>query len=584
MKYFKITCSLLLLLLWVQKMNAQSVAQLKSKVNNTQNQTQIDLRNQISDLLLTQKSYKEAQTYTEQAKAMAQKINYRKGLAKSYANLGVYYASAEAAPKETYEYHQKSFQIYKKLYQSSKVDKWIVHDFIKDVATPTYKIIVNSKKAKKRRYRTTMKSYQLLYTEMSDYLSKLAQNTQDQLSATEGVLENTENLVVQKTYNENLLKSLKSRLEDSLNLSQEQRKALKSEVLAREMKIQNDSLKILQHETEVEKHKEEVARYKAESEKTEAEAARQRIFNTALILGLTFIVIFTVFVVWNLRKQKEANRKLEKKRYQIEQQKQEIEAQKDDLLEQKQILEQQKEEIETQRDHIQVEQSKSEKLLLNILPRTVAQELKETGLATPQKYQMVTVLFTDFKGFTKLAEQHSPEEIIEELNVTFTIFDEIMEKYGMERIKTIGDAYMAAGGVPTPSISNPIDVVRAGLEMQQFMNRRKQEKLAKGQTPWELRLGVHTGEIIAGVVGKKKFAYDIWGDTVNLASRMETSGEVGKVNISEATYKKIKHVFKCTYRGEIEAKNKGLVKMYFVEECLSNRQKVAHKLDQTRII
>jgi class 3 adenylate cyclase len=207
----------------------------------------------------------------------------------------------------------------------------------------------------------------------------------------------------------------------------------------------------------------------------------------------------------------------------------------------------------------------SDTLLLNILPEETAQELKEKGSATPKHYELVTVLFTDFKGFTNITEKISPAEVIENLNTCFLAFDEICDKYGLEKIKTIGDSYMCAGGLPVANTTNPIDVVLAGLEMQTFMANWKIEKEGNGLPAWELRLGIHSGEIIAGVVGKNKFAYDIWGDTVNLASRMESSGEVGKVNISGTTYELVKHKFECTYRGAVKAKNKGDVDMYFVE-------------------
>jgi len=175
------------------------------------------------------------------------------------------------------------------------------------------------------------------------------------------------------------------------------------------------------------------------------------------------------------------------------------------------------------------------------------------------------VLFTDFKGFTQIAEKLTPAEVISELNHCFSVFDSICDKYGLEKIKTIGDSYMCAGGLPVANTTNPVDVVNAGLEMQACMKIWKAEKDAKNEPVWELRLGIHSGEAIAGVVGKNKFAYDIWGDTVNLASRMESSGEVGKVNISEATYNLIKDKFNCTHRGVIKAKNKGEVNMYFVD-------------------
>jgi class 3 adenylate cyclase len=215
---------------------------------------------------------------------------------------------------------------------------------------------------------------------------------------------------------------------------------------------------------------------------------------------------------------------------------------------------------------IEKQQKQVEKLLHNILPEETAQELKNTGQATPKHYKMVSVLFTDFKGFTNIAEKLTPHEVIEELNKCFLVFDEICEKYNLEKIKTIGDAYMCAGGLPVSNNSNPIDAVKAGLEMQNFMEKWKQEQIKNQKPIWELRLGIHTGEVIAGVIGKNKFAYDIWGDTVNLASRMESAGEVGKVNISETTYELIKNDFQCTFRGDIDAKNKGKVKMYFVND------------------
>ncbi|MCS6821892.1 MAG: tetratricopeptide repeat protein [Microscillaceae bacterium] len=223
------------------------------------------------------------------------------------------------------------------------------------------------------------------------------------------------------------------------------------------------------------------------------------------------------------------------------------------------------EQILIQNEIIQEEHEKSERLLLNILPEETAKELKATGKATPKSYEKVTVMFTDFKGFTQVVEKLTPQEVIQELEYCFNKFDEIIEKYNLERIKTIGDSYMAAGGVPVPDDDNPINAVKAGLEIQEFMECYKEERISLGLPYFEARLGMHTGEVIAGVVGQKKFAFDIWGDTVNLASRMESSGEVGKVNISEATYRYVKDYFEVEYRGKIKAKNKGEVNMYFVK-------------------
>jgi len=215
---------------------------------------------------------------------------------------------------------------------------------------------------------------------------------------------------------------------------------------------------------------------------------------------------------------------------------------------------------------ISEEKALSDKLLLNILPEETAAELKEKGSATSKYYEMVSVLFTDFKGFTKIAEKLTPQELVEELNLCFKEFDRITEKYNIEKIKTIGDAYMCAGGIPVANNTNAFDVVRAGLEIKQFMETLREERKALGKDYWELRIGIHTGSVIAGVVGTHKFAYDIWGDAVNTASRMESSGVPGEVNISGSTYELIMDKFKCTYRGKIGAKNKGEIDMYFVED------------------
>lgn len=206
----------------------------------------------------------------------------------------------------------------------------------------------------------------------------------------------------------------------------------------------------------------------------------------------------------------------------------------------------------------------SEELLLNILPKEIAEELKAKGTVDPKPYELATVLFTDFKGFTNVASRMKPIDLLKELNACFDAFDEIIEKYSMERIKTIGDAYMCVGGVPKLNTANPVNAVLAALEMQRFMYKKREEKIAEGENYWQCRLGINTGEVIAGVIGKKKFAYDIWGDTVNSASRMESNGEAGKVNISGKTYQLVKDLFEVQYRGKINAKGKGDVDMYFV--------------------
>ena len=213
-------------------------------------------------------------------------------------------------------------------------------------------------------------------------------------------------------------------------------------------------------------------------------------------------------------------------------------------------------------DHQKVE---IENLVLNILPAEVATELRTEGSATPRSYESVSVLFTDFKGFTKIASGLAPKDLVAELNDFFIAFDEIAGRNNLEKIKTIGDAYMCAGGIPTSNDTHPFDTVKAGLEMQVYMRQSNEIRASKGQEPWGLRVGIHTGPVVAGVVGKKKFAYDIWGNAVNIASRMESSGEAGKVNISAATHALVCDLFKCEFRGEIYAKNVGDIEMYFVE-------------------
>ena len=175
------------------------------------------------------------------------------------------------------------------------------------------------------------------------------------------------------------------------------------------------------------------------------------------------------------------------------------------------------------------------------------------------------MLFADFKNFTSIAEKLTPEELVSELDLCFRGFDKIMGKYGMEKIKTIGDAYMCAGGLPDPYQSNPTKVIQAAFEMQNFLEVLKEQRMREGRPFFEARIGIHTGPIIAGVVGEKKFAYDIWGDTVNVAARMESNSDAGKVNISSSTYELVKDSFKCEYRGKISVKNKGEVEMYWVE-------------------
>jgi class 3 adenylate cyclase len=219
------------------------------------------------------------------------------------------------------------------------------------------------------------------------------------------------------------------------------------------------------------------------------------------------------------------------------------------------------------RKAIRKEKDINEKLLLNILPAEVAVELKEKGQADARLFDEVSVLFTDFKGFTQLSEKVSAKELVKNLNDCFVAFDKICEKYHIEKIKTIGDAYMAAGGLPTPALDHAERVVNAALEMATVVEETKNKKIEAGELFFEIRIGVHSGPVVAGIVGIKKFQYDIWGDTVNTASRMESSGAIGQVNISNDTYELIKNIstYQFESRGKISAKGKGELEMWFVK-------------------
>ncbi len=284
----------------------------------------------------------------------------------------------------------------------------------------------------------------------------------------------------------------------------------------------DNKLANLRLDFDLKKKENEISLLSSEKSLQDLALNRQKLIKNALLAGLA-LVFLIIFILYRNYRQKTAVNKL---------------------------LDKQKAEIEN--------------LVLNILPEEVALELRQNGSATPRYYESVSVMFTDFKGFTNLTDQMSPQEIVSELNTCFMAFDNLIEKYHLEKIKTIGDSYMCAGGIPTPQKDHCIRIMQAALEIQQYIQNFNLHRGKSGLPPWEIRIGIHIGPVVAGVVGKKKYAYDIWGSTVNIASRMESSDEPGKICISSNAYNLVKDKFECTYRGKINAKNIGDIDMYYL--------------------
>ena len=350
-----------------------------------------------------------------------------------------------------------------------------------------------------------------------------------------------QNLQLKKVYNElaiekaNLEKQKKEIEAEKSRLAQEA-KALEKEFLQKKKDLEKTKTEVTETKKQVEqsaviinekskeiKVKDEDLSALAEAKKiSDLEAENRKSTQKLLIVGLSLLFLVAVLLLYLFIARKKASKILE------------------------------------------AEKKKSDTLLLNILPQEIAEELKNTSKTFARRYEMASVMFADIKNFTKISATLSPDVLIDELEYMFGAFDVIIQKYNIEKIKVIGDCYMCVGGIPLSNTTNANDIVNAALEIQEFMANMKKERLAKKQQVYELRIGINTGAIVAGVIGSLKFAYDVWGDTVNLASRVEAAGEPGKVNISSFTYECIKSDFPCIHRGKIDAKGKGAVDMYFV--------------------
>jgi class 3 adenylate cyclase len=282
-------------------------------------------------------------------------------------------------------------------------------------------------------------------------------------------------------------------------------------------------------------------------------------FWSLLAIGLSFISY--VFVRQRIEQGRREQVRLEIK---IAERTREIREQKKQIEIQNEQIQEEKNKVEEQQKLLQLEKDKSDSILLNILPESSVKELKSKGKVSAKAYSTVTVMFTDVVGFTKISENMAPSRLVNKLDVMFRKFDEIIVSNELEKIKTIGDAYMCAGGVPEKNSTNPIDTCLAALQIQDYMSKLKYDAIANHEDYWEIRLGINTGSVTAGVIGSQRLAYDIWGSTVNEAQRMEMLGEPGKVMVSGSTFSYIEPYFECEFKGKVQTKGKGLIDMYIV--------------------
>jgi class 3 adenylate cyclase/HD superfamily phosphodiesterase len=281
--------------------------------------------------------------------------------------------------------------------------------------------------------------------------------------------------------------------------------------------------------------------------------------------GLSALLIAFVVTIYVKRRMSTARKEQQKLEEKVLKRTNEIQKKNEKIKAQKQKIEEERNKVVRQQELLQREKDKTEKLLKKVIPESTAEELKKRGKSRARAYKKVSVLFTDFVGFTHISDRMTASALVKKLDIYFTKFDQIIIKNNLEKIKTIGDAYMCAGGVPVRNNTNPIDTCVAALQIQAYMLKRKNDAIANSEEFWELRLGVNTGEVTAGVIGSERLAYDVWGATVNQAQRMEMLGRSGKVTITGATHQHIEPYFECTYKGKVQSKSRGLLDMYEVD-------------------
>jgi len=487
--------------------------------------------NSIGSLYFAQENFTKALDYYSKSQKAFEQIGNKEGAAKNIGNIGISYLELAQDSKNNTE-RQQSLQL--------AIDK--LDDAVEQLTA------IGSNEASRQFSKSLTFAKSLLAGDIS---TKESSNSKPAKKDTVYIREDKSKEYIQAQAN---LKSEYTRKQDSIKLeSRNKELTFRKEMDLQQLKFEYEkkmSLAKTEEERELLKLEEETKRKQIEKDyktlinavKTEqqlaeaklekknslarAEIERQKNIRK-VISGFAVLILLMAFLVYrNLRNQKKSNKII----------------------------------TEANRT-ILIEKQRSEELLLNILPSEIAEELKTSGKSEARFYNEVSILFTDFVNFTQTSEKLSPEQLVAELHECFSAFDEIIGRNGLEKIKTIGDAYMAVCGLPEPSPDHAQRTVQAAIEIRDFISERK-----KHEKVFEIRLGINSGQVVAGIVGVRKFAYDIWGDAVNTASRMESSGETAKVNISQSTYDLVKNDFLCTYRGKINAKNKGEIDMYFVEE------------------